>query len=343
MRTTPTTPIARTAGSTRSATAQPKPVKVDLAGLDDQALAGLQFHKNEWYVRTSRRLLQERASQGRDLAAARKVLRDRLRPDAQASHQLRALWALHATGGLDEKTGQELLAYPSEHVRAWAIRLLCDAALPSGTTLARFAELARTDPSPKVRLSLASALQRLPLDRRWPIAEPLLSHAEDASDRVIPLMLWYGVEPTVPADLEGVVNRAARGRLPLVCQFVARRAVSAEPAAGLAAVVAALRTADDPVRWSYLVGAHDALRGRKHVPRPKDWPAAFRPTGCPTRSRGGGERALAGTRPGGAQGDLDIAGHCRGSDRPARSAPADLVGPGGTAGAGAGGRPARSA
>jgi putative membrane-bound dehydrogenase-like protein len=252
-----------------------KPVKVDLAGLDDQTLAGLQFHKNEWYVRTARRLLQERAAQGRDLTAARQVLRDRLRPDAEPAHQLRALWALHATGGLDEKTSQELLADPNEHVRAWAIRLLCDAAAPSGVTLARFAELARTEPSPKVRLSLASALQRLPVDRRWAIAEPLLSHAEDASDRVIPLMLWYGVEPTVPADLEGVVKRAARGRLPLVCQFVARRAVSAEPAAGLAAVVAALRTVDDPVRWNYLVGAHDALRGRKHIPRPKNWPADF--------------------------------------------------------------------
>ncbi|MGO9470519.1 MAG: PVC-type heme-binding CxxCH protein [Isosphaeraceae bacterium] len=253
----------------------PKPVKVDLAVLDDQALAGLQFHKNEWYVRTARRLLQERAAQGRDLAAAQKVLRDRLRPDDEPAHQLRALWALHATGGLDEKTGRELLAFPSEHVRAWAIRLLCDAALPSGASLARFAELARTDPSAKVRLSLASALQRLPLDRRWAIAEPLLGRAEDASDRVIPLLLWYGVEPTVPADLEGVIKRAARGRLPLVCRFVARRAVSADPTAGLAAVVAALRTADDPVRWSYLIGAHDALRGRKHVPRPKDWLADF--------------------------------------------------------------------
>jgi len=253
----------------------PKLVKVDLAGLDDQALAGLQFHKNEWYVRTARRLLQERAAQGQDLTAVRRVLRDRLRPDAEPSHQLRALWALHATGGLDEKGGQELLAYPNEHVRAWAIRLLCDAALPSGVILARFAELAKTDPSPKVRLSLASALQRLPVDRRWAIAEPLLSHAEDASDRVMPLMLWYGVEPTVAADLEGVVKRAARGRLPLVCQFVARRSISADPAAGLAAVVAALRTADDQVRWSYLIGAHEALRGRKHIPRPKNWPADF--------------------------------------------------------------------
>jgi putative membrane-bound dehydrogenase-like protein len=253
----------------------PKQVKVDLAGLDEQALARLQFHQNEWYVRTARRLLQERALQGRDLAAARQLFRERLRPDAGVLHQLRALWVLYVTGGLDETTGQELLAASSEDIRAWAIRLLCDTAVPSATTVGRFAELAKTDPSSKVRLSLASVLQRLPVDRRWTIAEPLSRHAEDATDRMIPLMLWYGVEPTVPADIEGTVRRAARGRLPLMCQFVARRAVEADPAAGLAAVVSALETADDPIRERYLVGAHEALRGRKHVVRPTNWSTEF--------------------------------------------------------------------
>jgi putative membrane-bound dehydrogenase-like protein len=254
----------------------PKRVKVDVASLDDQSLAELQFHKNEWYVRTARRLLQERAAQGRDLTAVRQLLRNRLRPDADPSHQLRALWALRATGGLDEKSCLELLGAPSEHVRAWAIRLLCDLGMPSGVTLGRFAELAKSDPSQKVRLSLASALQRLPVDRRWAIAEPLASHAEDVTDRMIPLLLWYGVEPTIAADIDGAVRRAAHGRLPLLCQFVARRAVEADAAAGLAAVVSALRTAGDPIRERYLVGAHEGLRGRKHVSRPKNWLEEFK-------------------------------------------------------------------
>jgi putative membrane-bound dehydrogenase-like protein len=252
-----------------------KPAKVDLAALDNQALAGLQFHQNEWFVRTARRLLQERALAGRDLTAAQRLLHERLQPNAEASHQLRALWALHTIGRLDEKRGHELLAFPSEHIRAWAIRLLCDAGAPSSATFARFVELAKSDPSPKVRLALASVLQRLPANQRWAIAEPLLSHAEDATDRVIPLMLWYGIEPTVAGAIEGVVKRAARGRVPLVCQFVARRAVEANAAIGLAAVIGALRTADDAIRERYLVGAHEALRGRKHVLRPKNWPDEF--------------------------------------------------------------------
>ena len=54
----------------------PQPVTVDLAGLDDEALAQLQLHHNDWYVRTARRLLQERAAAGRDLSKAHRLLRD---------------------------------------------------------------------------------------------------------------------------------------------------------------------------------------------------------------------------------------------------------------------------
>ena len=36
-----------------------------------------------------------------------------------------------------------------------------------------------------------------------------------------------------------------------------------------------LKTAEDSVCNDLLIGAHDALRGRKHVPRPEGWAAAF--------------------------------------------------------------------
>ena len=140
-------------------------MKVDLSAESDLALARYQLHKNDWYVRTARRLLQERAVAGKDLGKANRSLREVLTNNPDVSRHLRALWALHATGGLDEKTLQGLLDDTSEHVRAWAIRLLCDdGKAPAAATVNRFAELAKTDPSPKVRLSLASALQRLPDD-----------------------------------------------------------------------------------------------------------------------------------------------------------------------------------
>jgi putative membrane-bound dehydrogenase-like protein len=250
-------------------------VKVDLSQSDDEALARLQLHPNDWYVRTARRLLQERAAAGRDLGAAQRVLRAILSENQDVTRQLRAVWALHVTGGLDEKAARALLDHSSEDVRAWGVRLLCDAGTPSRTALERFAELAARDRSQKVRLGLASALQRLPLELRWAIAEPLARHREDASDRMLPLMVWYGVEPLVARDPARALGWMARCEIPTVRKFVARRAVSSNPTAGLTAVVSALKTADNSVCDDFLVGAHQALRGRKHVAKPEGWQAAF--------------------------------------------------------------------
>ena len=187
-------------------------------------------------------------------------------------------------------------------------------------TVTRFAKLAKTDPSQKVRLSLASALQRLPLDERWAIAEPLASHAEDASDRVLPSddLVWSRAAWCRPI-VRGPSAWAARCQIPIVRRYVARRAVSADPAAGLAAVVSLLKTADDSVCVDLLIGTHDALRGRKHVARPEGWPAAFaRLVARPDPNRG---RAIpaAGARPRGAEGRRGAAAD--------RSRPSDAAGP----------------
>ena len=55
--------------------------------------------------------------------------------------------------------------------------------------------MAKSDPSPVVRLYLASALQEIRLDERWEILAGLASHAEDAGDHNLPLMYWYAAEP----------------------------------------------------------------------------------------------------------------------------------------------------
>ncbi|HEX3447873.1 MAG TPA: PVC-type heme-binding CxxCH protein, partial [Isosphaeraceae bacterium] len=229
------------------------PVQVDLTRLDDVALARMQLHRNEWYVRTARRLLQERAAAGRDLAPAQGVLREIMGTNTDVTRQLRAAWALYVTGGLDTKAGLALLDHPSEHIRAWGVRLLCDGTTPAPPTLARFAELAKSDPSPKVRLSLASAAPRLPVDARWAVVEPLLSHKEDATDRVLPLMAWYAVEPLVTAARSRAMSVAAVCQIPTVRRFMARRTVEAHPAAGLAAVLALLKTADNAGCFDLLI------------------------------------------------------------------------------------------
>ncbi|HEX8202935.1 MAG TPA: PVC-type heme-binding CxxCH protein, partial [Isosphaeraceae bacterium] len=210
-----------------------KPVAVDLTRLGDEDLVRLQTHKNEWYARTARRLLQERAAAGNDLRPARRALGEILRRDAVVPHKLRALWTVHATGGLDVATLLALLDHEDESIRGWAVRLLVDVGDPAAVAVAKFAAMARDDRSPAVRLSLASALQRISTEGRWEIARALMAHAEDAQDRSLPLMIWYGVEPLVPADLRRAAALTADGRIPLVRRYLARRIASADVGTGL--------------------------------------------------------------------------------------------------------------
>jgi len=274
---------------------EPEKAHVDLAQSSDDELVKLQLHRNDWYVRHARRLLQERAAKD-DFnsepvhAALREMLDSR---EHDVPQRLRALWALHATGGLDDERLLALLDDRAEHLRAWSIQLLCErppvgvpasagvpSAPPKGGTptkpiLARFAELAKDDPSPVVRLYLASALQRLPFQDRWAIAEGLLGHADDRSDANLPLMIWYGIEPLAGADPEKASQLATGVRIPLVRQFIARRivddAIVRKDEGDLSPIVAVLGGASEEVQLDLLQGIREGLRGQKNMEMPEGW------------------------------------------------------------------------
>ena len=277
---------------------------VDLTKLSDAELVKLQLHRNDWHVRTARRLLQERTLKpdwkAEPTHAALTAMLDS--KELGTPERLRALWALHVTGGLSAERLLDLLNSPSLRVglgenlnspslrvglggnsngylRAWAIQLLCEDSKPSAKAIGKFAEMARSDPSPVVRLYLAAALQRLPLPERWAIAEGLLSHAEDADDANLPLMEWYGIEALVPADPDKALQLAAKARMPLVRQYIARRVVEDAVARGekgdLGALVTVLTAADAKVQLDLLKGAREGLRGRKSMKMPENWPAAY--------------------------------------------------------------------
>jgi putative membrane-bound dehydrogenase-like protein len=255
---------------------------VDLSKLSDAQLVELQGHTNDWHVRHARRILQERCA-ARDPKANAAVHAGLLgfveATEIQVQGRLRGLWSLHATGGLKAELLVTLLADRREHMRAWAIQLLCESGTPSAETLREFAELARHDPSPVVRLYLASALQRLPPEKRWAIAAELVNHPEDAGDANLPLMLWYGIEPLVPADPARALVLALKAEVPLVRQFIARRvtddAVTKGDKGDLTPLVAALRLASPQAQLDFLKGAREGIRGRKKMTMPAGWPAVY--------------------------------------------------------------------
>ncbi|MFM8270971.1 MAG: PVC-type heme-binding CxxCH protein, partial [Gemmata sp.] len=252
----------------------------DLAKLPSAELVKLQGHANDWYVRHARRVLQERAAQkGWKGEEVWEELCEVLENETSVPKRLRALWALHATGGANVEVLEHLLQDKRPHMQAWAVQLLCESGSPSAGTLREFADLAKHEPAPVVRLALAAALQRVPVEKRWAIAEQLVRNAPDATDANLPLMIWYGIEPCVPAEPARALALALKCEIPLVRQFVARRAVDAAAAKGaqgdLAPLVAALTLADVNVARDLLTGAREALRGRKNVKLPDGWAAAY--------------------------------------------------------------------
>jgi len=171
----------------------------------------------------ARRLLQERAVAGDDLGQVREHLFELYSGSVSIPHRLRAMWALHATGGLDEDWLLEQSNDESEHIRVWAIKLLTDGGQVSVKVLSRFVEMAGTDMAGLVQLNLASTLRLLPLAKRWPLATPLVSHKRYSADPVLPLMIWYGINPAVGEDRARAVELLAKCQIPKIRQFIARR------------------------------------------------------------------------------------------------------------------------
>jgi len=207
---------------------KPKPWRGDIGRLEASALAKLQSHSNEWFVRHARRVLQERANSTLGQAAIQSELNRLLSSSSDTIQRLRSLWVLHGIGELTAKRLAELLRDPDEHLRAWAIQLLCENKRPSGAVLDEFLRLAKSDESPVIRLYLASAMQRLPLVKRVPVLTALLARAEDATDANLPLMYWYATEPVVAADNKAAVQLLAACKLPKVRQFITRRMATKE-------------------------------------------------------------------------------------------------------------------
>lgn len=201
-----------------------RPTIGDLQKLSSLELARLQSHKNRWFADHARRVLQERAHDGKVDTAAVTHLKKLLDSQAKTPLRLRALWTLYSIGVFGDVDLLAILDDEDDAVRGWSIRLLAQGERESSRAIATlFEQMAASETSASVRLELAAALQRLPIEHRLPIASALSQHTDDSNDAHIPLMIWYGVEAAVPKDRTGSLQFIAKSKIPLLRQFAARR------------------------------------------------------------------------------------------------------------------------
>ena len=256
---------------------RPKGTTTDLQKRTAAELAELHLHRNEWFSRHARRILHERAIRGHDVSKAIARLRKVFQTTRDEPNRLRALWTLAIVGAFDESELVGLLKHESQHVRRWAVHFLVDRQKPQAKTqtLSQLAKLARAEPSPKVRLALASALQRVEPESRWAIASGLAQHAEDDTDPYIPLMIWYGIEPLVSRDTEAALKLATQSRLSVLRNLIVRRAIDTTEPPIAKVVNVVMPQSDQIVRRDMLQGMLDALDGRGTQPAPKAWPGLY--------------------------------------------------------------------
>ncbi|MCA9049741.1 MAG: PmoA family protein, partial [Planctomycetaceae bacterium] len=242
----------------------------DLNTLSDLRLTELQLVDSAWHARRARVILQHRATQRSPDAAAVTQLRTILQSGDTSARRLNALWALHVCHLL---TGEELtglLRDDDAWLRAWSIQLLCEDRDAPQTALDTFVAMAKSDPSPVVRLYLASAMSRIPdKEVRLQLAEQLCRHADDVGDHNIPKMIWFGLEPLVTQNPQRALQLASASQIPLVTRHIGRRLADAEMYEPLLQHM----TETAAGRHDLLLGLRDAVEGRFDMAAPQGWEA----------------------------------------------------------------------
>ena len=234
-------------------------VKVDLRKESSMRLVELQLHRNDWYVRHARRILQERGPDPQVHARLKAILQTN--PDV--TRKLRGLWALHVTGGLTETDLIGLLSHDSEYVRSWATQLLAESRNPSDAVIGKFASMAKSDNSALVRLYIASALQRVPAEKRWDAVAGLLSRAEDRNDQNEPLMAWWAAEPLGELDPARALSLASESKLSRTFSFMVQRVAGLKTQEALKILAERLARTTDVEQQKDLAAGINLIVGRQ--------------------------------------------------------------------------------
>lgn len=275
-----------------------KPWKGDLGKESGEALAELAVQsENEWESRMARRVLMEIKATNRMafevLEKGIQKLRAALGQSSNGVTNLKTQWALmglrHYTPlppGVDPKT-------VDPHLLQWALRdifnlfsgldrtyrtadgMLHDQIGGVSPLIPReefLVDLASDTSSPQVRRELSSLLQVLPPGWRSNLAAALLKRAEDKDDPMIPLLIWYGIEPVVATNAEAGLQLAAASKMPKVTEFIYRR-MAAEEGGRMGLLKLAGQTKDAGQRDILVKTVLNAGLAGNAITQPQDWAA----------------------------------------------------------------------
>jgi len=252
------------------------PKIADVSKLSNEDLLKLQGHANDWYPRVARRILQERMVKASpaEQTALMDQIEARFREEPSVRTRLRLMWVLGSAGLADEKWLIGRLGSESEYTRIWAIRFLTDRGQVSSEVGKILAEMSVNEFNGLVQTYLAAAMPKLSAEDRWKAVDGLCLAQDFSEDRVLPLMIWYGIEKSLAEDTAMAVRVAGRSKIPLVRKFIARRLASRiekDPDAVYRLVRLLTLKDESAFREEILTGMTDGLQGIRKAKAPETW------------------------------------------------------------------------
>ncbi|CAN5122514.1 c-type cytochrome [soil metagenome] len=250
---------------------------------------------NVWNSRYGSRFLIDRIASGKNIGdvvnAMLRIAHNKVATQNPYYSQMRVqcMQTLYALDQLNTEDLMVLIDDREEHMRVWAIRFLLDANpidtvssqqpkrpnVISDALLEKLCSVAIQDRSGLVRLTLASSLQRLPVNLRVKLASVLLARSEDNEDLQIPPLIWSGLIPVARDNPESLIPLAAESRISLVRKWTARRfgeIISTKPDC-LNDLLTKTATAEESVRQDIVLGMTQGLAGVRKAKMPAAWTA----------------------------------------------------------------------
>ena len=193
---------------------------LNLDSKTNDELVSLLSNPNAWWRREARRILAERKATG--------VLPtlDKLMGGQDQALSLEALWAAHGIENISGDRAKAALSHPSEHVRAWTIRLLGDGGDIQEQLFGAIMEALGREKSPIVLSQAAATAKRLPDARALAMLAPVLRDSSASADPYIPLLCWWAVESVAgrsPGAVARWVNEISAWDYPMFRGTVASR------------------------------------------------------------------------------------------------------------------------
>ena len=172
----------------------PRGKPFDVSKTPHDELIVLLSHANGWWRRAAQRVLNERF----DDKLVPLLRRLALSTDDATQAPMHALWLLVSRREMDPAFHLKVLSHPRASTRNWGVRAVGEMGRADAQVFARLVEMAKSDPSPDVRLQIAVAAGRIQEPGVMPLFKAMLSNPANADDPVIPNIIYENFKPIAP-------------------------------------------------------------------------------------------------------------------------------------------------